>query len=197
MRTCIFTILILLLPVKALAESNKFVVLTFSVKRNIDKFPWEYFWIVPFDSIQTGFSLKQDLIPFAPDTDIEGDVINEKWQCSNLSTCFIWFFKTYERNRLNSLSKRIIFKNRKLIQKIREEWAQLDACKDIRIYATPIKGEINVCKQYLLSQMYAKDYYLYYAEDTLEYWDDFWETSEAQKIISTNYSHIEYDLGVD
>jgi hypothetical protein len=196
MRTCIITLLLfLLLPIKGLAQSDKYVVLTFSVKNNIDKIPWEYIWIVPYDSISTESSKLNELTPFAVNGDFEG-APNHPWQSTSLSTSYIWYFKTIN-DEDNSLSLQMIFNKRKLVQTIRKQWNQRDYRQEIKVYATPIKGKISFCRQKYLSIKYSREYNLYYTENMLEYWNDFWDSPKSNDILGIDYSKIEYNLGAD
>lgn len=196
MRTCTIALLVFfLLPIKGLAQSDKYVVLTFSVKNNIDKIPWEYIWIVPYDSISTESSKLFDLTPFAIDGDFEGSP-DHPWQSFSLSTSFIWYFKTIE-DKNNSPSLCMIFKNRKVIQTIKKRWKHRRIQIEIKVYATPIKGNISFCKQKFLSKEHNREYNLYYTEELLEYWPEFWETPSSKIVLGCDYSHVEFDLGVD
>ena len=196
MRTCTIALLVfLLLPIKGLAQSDKYVVLTFSVKNNIDKIPWEYIWIVPYDSISTESAKLYELTPFAVNGDFEG-MPNHPWQCTNLSTSYIWYFKTIN-DEDNSFSLQMIFNKRKLIQTIKKQWSQRNYRQEIKVYATPIKGKISFCRQEFLSTKYNREYNLYYTENTLDYWSDFWESPKAKFILGVDYSKIEYNLGLD
>lgn len=196
MRVCIIALLVFLLPpIKGLAQSDKYVVLTFSVKNNIDKISWEYIWIVPYDSISTKSLKLDELTPFAVNGDIEG-MPNHPWQSTSLSTSYIWYFKTMN-NEDNNLSLQMIFNKRKLIQTIRKQWNQVNYRQEIKVYATPIKGKISFCRQEFLYLMHNKEYNLYYTEDTLEYWSDFWESPKSKYILGTDYSKVEYNLDAD
>ena len=193
-KICIF-LLILLFPIKGFTQEDKFVVLTFSVKDSYDKIVWEYFWITPFDSISTESSIPIKLTPFAADDSFEACLVDEKWQYATDMGGFIWYFKKLESDA--TFSQRLIYDNRKLLQRIKKKW-ELNGCRlDIKVYATPIKGNIHVCRQKYLEIGHNKTYYLYYTEDRIEYWPGFWETDRAKEIMEIDYGYIEFDLNWD
>lgn len=187
MRTCIIALMVsLLLPINGLAQSDKYVVLTFSVKRNIDKIPWEYIWVVPYDSISNDYRNGFRIVPFAVDDLKEMDLLDNKCKCLDMDR-FVQFFCANVWDDSPSLDT--IKKNRKLIQTKNVKWPQYKAYIKIKVFATPIQGNIKYCEQ-----LYLKGYNLYYTEEILKYWPDFWETTKAKGLMEADYSNIEYDL---
>ncbi len=195
MKKCILILLVLLFPIEGFTQVEEFVVLTFSAKRRPhDNITWEHFWIVPFDSISTkSYYTPFKLAPFAADDSWEGRFPEEKWQSFSIATDFIWFFKTTKRHF--TPPKQMIVKNRKLIQTIKKK-KMSGSCEDIKIYATPIKGNIHFCRQKYLEMEYNREFYLYYAEEPFEYWPEFWDTDEAEIIARIDYSYINFDLNI-
>ena len=193
MKKCILILLVLLFPIEGFTQVEEFVVLTFSAKRRPhDNITWEHFWIVPFDSISTkSYKIPIKLAPFATD-DSWATRPGEKWQSFTLETDFIWFFKT-TKSDFTPLQQMIV-KNRKLIQTIKKRDELSDFCEDVKIYATPIKGNIHFCRQKYLEMEYNREFYLYYAEEPFEYWPEFWDTDEGELIAITDYGYINFDL---
>lgn len=172
---------------------GEYVVLTFSVKNPSDKLTWEYFWIVPFDSIMVKpYTTPLDLIPFAADNSWEGHF--GKWQDAPLDN-FIWYFKGLKFEL--TPSQRLIVKKRRHIQTIKRKWELSGFRLDIKVYVTPIKGNIHICRQKYMEMEYNKAYYLCYTEDPIEYWPGFWETEEAKEIAGTDYGYFMYDMDSD
>ena len=193
MKKCILILLVLLFPIEGFTQVEEFVVLTFSAKRRPhDNITWEHFWIVPFDSISTkDYTTPFKLAPFAAD-DSWGPISPEdKWQSYNIETDFIWFFKRIKGDL--TPPQQLIVKNRKLIQTIKKK-DMSGFREDVKIYATPIKGNIHFCRQKYLEMEYNREFYLYYAEEPFEYWPEFWDTYEAEIIARTDYSYINFDL---
>jgi len=192
MKKCVFILLILLLPIKGYTQGDEFVVLTFSVKNPNDKVTWEYFWITPFDSISEERSTPLCLIPFAANDRWEGSM--GKWQEFPLDS-FKWYFTTTQGNL--TPPQRLIVKNRKLIQTIKRKWELSGLSLEVKVYATPIKGNIHICRQKYLEMEYSKAYYLYYTEEPIEFWPGFWKTDEAKEIAGMDYGYFMYDMDID
>lgn len=192
MRKIVFILVVLLFPMKGYTQGDKFVVLTFSVKNPNDKVTWEYFWITPFDSISEKRSTPLDLISFAADDRWEGSI--EKWQEFPLDS-FKWYFTTVQGDL--TPPQRLIVKNRKLIQTIKRKWELSGLRLEIKVYATPIKGNIHICRQKYLEMEYNKPYYLCYTENPIEYWASFWKTDKAKIITGTDYGYFKFDMDID
>lgn len=186
----VILLLLLLMPIELLAQSKEYVILTFSAKRKgVDKHYIDHTWIIPFDSIKTGNNSHFSIYPLIVD---ELERYGEDEHCFDDVT-YRSLIRLYQNDYKDSFSANVIRKYRKLIQSIKIEWEKMKVngkkCSiKIKVYATPVKG-------YFCNCVHAGDSsIIYYTSDKLEYWSDFWNTSRANNIRASMYSHIEYDL---
>ena len=173
------------------SQTSKYVVVTFSAKRGIDKHFVNYYWITPVDSIKgMNFCLYPlYLAEYSSDNVYDckkGDSINIFTH--TVKTAYD-FEDGYEQGIEELIS--LIDGNRTKIQSIKTKWTN-KAYIDINVYVTPISGDFCRC-------FYYKDHrdkfeaWIYLPVKDFSFEKAFWSISAANFVKYANYSHVEYN----
>lgn len=188
MRKLLLLLLLgLSIPMDLWAQSDEWVVLTFSSKRrSYDKTYIDRIWIVPYDSIKLPPYAIYPLV-----IDDEGSDLGLKYDPCYLYMQIRWdTMILYPDYYKTSPGLAVIKEGRKLIQTFEWEWPNSNRGIKTRVYATPIRGTFKTMN----SNKWGKTTpaFFYYTTGQIEPWKYFWETDKAEILQYSDFSRINY-----
>ncbi|BEG99462.1 hypothetical protein BSYN_17270 [Bacteroides sedimenti] len=172
-------------------QTNKFIVITFSSKRSIDKEFKNYYWITPVDSIKSNdfYLTPLYVAEFSKDNlddCIKGDTIDI---FTSTSKTRLDFDSNYDEQIENLIF--LIDKNRVKVQSIKMNWDKRKWIL-VNIYATPITGNFCDCYEYHNRAGTKFNSMVYLPQSGFSYDKSFWDTPISNIVRFSKYNFIDY-----